>query len=71
MSVMSDNEMAKKKADVSVKIDPEVYRKAKMVTAHRNLQISEYLSKILDKPVSKDYEQVRKAMADEGGPPEE
>jgi hypothetical protein len=61
--------MAKKRADVTVKISPGVYQQAKMVCAYRNESLAEYLTRLLEKPVSKDYAAVLRDL--NAGSPDE
>lgn len=54
-----------KRDDVSVKIAAGIYRKAKTIAAYRDVPLAEYLSDLLQLPVEKDYERMRKAMEEE------
>lgn len=52
----------KKRNDVTVKLDAEVVRKARVICAHRDGQhMAEYLSDLLKPLVEEEYEQYRPA----------
>ncbi len=57
----------KKPADptVTVKILASIHRKAKVVAAHKDIDVSEYLSGILDKPVDRDYKRTAAEIGEE------
>jgi hypothetical protein len=52
--------MAKKRTDISVKIQADVYRKVRTVAAWRGVNISDYLSGIVDPVVSRDLAKINK-----------
>jgi hypothetical protein len=56
-------DMAKK--DVSVKIDPDVYRMVKTVAAWRDMNVSEYLSMIVAPIVRKDMAKMHREASKE------
>ncbi|MDE2104067.1 MAG: GIY-YIG nuclease family protein [Patescibacteria group bacterium] len=49
----------------AVKIASSIYRKAKMVAAHRSMPLAEYLSDLLEKPVERDYLKMVESMQSE------
>lgn len=51
----------------SVRLDPDIVGKAKVVTSRNNLELGPYLSKLLEGPVNRDYQRVLKELAEEGG----
>ncbi len=50
---------------VTVKILASIHRKAKIVAAHKEIDVSEYLSAILDKPVDRDYKRTAAEIGEE------
>jgi hypothetical protein len=54
-----------KRDDVTVKVAASVYKKAKLVAAHREITLAEYLSEILEKPVERDFNRMRAAFDDD------
>jgi hypothetical protein len=40
---------------LSVKVDADIVRKAKLIAAHRELSMAAYLSEVLDEPVAQDF----------------
>jgi hypothetical protein len=57
-----------KRVDLTVKIDAEIARRAKVVAAHRNISAAEYLSKILDPVVTRDYSRIADEISRETKP---
>jgi hypothetical protein len=57
-----------KRDDIAVKIAAPLYRKAKVIAAHRGVTIAEYLSSLLDKPLERDYQKFRREVAGEQPP---
>lgn len=59
--------MAKKgtPSNTTVKILRAIYRKAKMVAAHTDRDLSEYLSSLLEKPVDRDYRKMLSELGDQ------
>jgi hypothetical protein len=54
-----------KKPDISVKIDPDVYRMVKTVAAWKDLNVAEYLSMIVEPIVRKDMAKMTKEASRE------
>lgn len=53
MVVVADRPMARN--DLSVKIDAEVLKQARIVATHRNIPVAEYLSELVRPLVGRDY----------------
>jgi hypothetical protein len=51
-----------KKADVSVKIDPDVYRMVRTVAAWRGINVAEYLSEIVAPIAKRDLAKMNKEI---------
>lgn len=56
---------AAKRDDTAVKVETKIYRRAKQIAAWRDISLAQYLSELLDKPVSRDYKELRKEMGQE------
>jgi len=54
-----------RKKTVTVKVHEVLHRKAKIVCAHRQEEVSEYLSRLLAKLVQRDYSRVVAEMGQE------
>ncbi len=52
-----------KRNDTSVKIDAEIIRKARTISAFRDISMAEYLSTILRPIIDKEFEQFKKSLA--------
>ncbi|MGO9108584.1 MAG: hypothetical protein ACLP9L_05060 [Thermoguttaceae bacterium] len=48
-----------------VRIDPELFNKARIVAMRRGSQIGEYLGTLIEGPVNRDYQRVLKELASE------
>jgi hypothetical protein len=48
----------------AVRLDPDLYAKARIVALRRGVQIGEYLGGLLSSPVDRDYQRVLKELAD-------
>jgi hypothetical protein len=59
--------MGKKRQDVSVKINAEVYRLVRTVAAWRGVSIAEYLSEIVAPVVRRDLKEVNRQSARHAG----
>lgn len=54
MAVVTEGRDVARRNDLSVKIDAEVIRKARIVVAYRDLNLAEYLSEVLAPIVDRD-----------------
>jgi hypothetical protein len=48
-----------------VRIDPELYNKARVVALRRGLKFGEYLDSLIETPVNRDYQRVLKELVSE------
>jgi hypothetical protein len=48
-----------------VRIDPELYNKARVVALRRGLKFGEYLDSLIETPVNRDYQGVLKELVSE------
>jgi hypothetical protein len=48
-----------------VRIDPELFNKARIVALRRGSPIGEYIAGLIDVPVNRDYQRVLKELASE------
>jgi hypothetical protein len=55
----------KKRNDITVKIDAKIHSKAKKIAAWRDVDLAEYLSELLEKPVERDWQRLRREVAGE------
>lgn len=60
-----------KRDDTAVKIATRIYRKAKMVAAHRDIPIAEFLSNLLEKPVDREYRRLLEELGSDSANPDE
>jgi hypothetical protein len=51
----------------AVRLDPDIYGKARVIAMRRGFQISEYLASLLAGPVDRDYQRVLRELSEEGG----
>lgn len=51
----------------AVRLDPDLYGKARIIALRRGFQIGEYLGGLLEGPVERDYQRILKDLAEEGG----
>ena len=48
-----------------VRINPELFAKARIIAMRRGSQLGEYIGSLIDAPVNRDYQRVLKELADE------
>jgi hypothetical protein len=49
-----------------VRIDPDIYGKARVIAMRRNLKIGDYISGLLGGPIDRDYGRVLGELSEEG-----
>jgi hypothetical protein len=49
----------------AVRLDPDLYAKARIIALRRGIQIGEYLGGLLGSPIDRDYQRVLRELADE------
>lgn len=54
-----------KREDASIKVAAAIVRMARFIAADRGIPIAEYLSELLAKPVKKDFDALKKKLAEE------
>jgi hypothetical protein len=65
MSLTAERTMAEKRgaAKATIKIDPELVRKARQVCAHEDVKIQDYIDTLLRGPIERDLDRVLDRVA--------